>query len=360
MQKIKIAFDGFWKGFDSQNNFITNALRTNFDVEICSIGDFTVDAIFYSIYAKEYLKYDCPRIYYTGENAVPDFNLCDYAIGFEPLQIGDRYINYSVAQADFHKDCVLMERKNETLINAPFDRKFCAMVVSNSINTEPTRDDFFYQLSKYKTVDSGGRHLNNIGLPDGVPDKIEFLQNYKFSLAFENVSHVGYCTEKLPQSFAAGTVPIYWGDPNVSEYYNPKAFINLHDYPSFQDAIDDIIKIDNDEKLYLEMLNEKAVINPYYSLSEIDRRFEEWICSIFRQAPEKRFRCNRAGYAKLYLDKQQKLLNILDEEEKRLKRKNGRKNSFFYFSIRRIIKYAKTHTILELFNKLKSKLFRGN
>ena len=36
---------------------------------------------------------------------------------------------------------------------------------SNNINSDPVRDLFFRQLSKYRKVDSGGRHLNNIGGP---------------------------------------------------------------------------------------------------------------------------------------------------------------------------------------------------
>jgi len=42
--------------------------------------------------------------------------------------------------------------------------KFCAFIVSN-VNPNRTwkRISFFHKLSKYKTVDSGGGALNNIG-----------------------------------------------------------------------------------------------------------------------------------------------------------------------------------------------------
>jgi hypothetical protein len=59
------------------------------------------------------------------------------------------------------------------------NRKFCNFVYSNVSWADPFRDKFFHELSKYKSIDSGGRHLNNIGGP--VPDKMTFIKDYKFS-----------------------------------------------------------------------------------------------------------------------------------------------------------------------------------
>ena len=341
MQKIKITFDGFWKGFDPQNNFLTNALRRNFEVTVLPLGNYSVDAVFYSIYATEFLNYNCVRIYYTGENAVPDFNLCDYAIGFEQLALGDRFFRYPVSHADFHEDCVLMENKNKHLPEKPFNRKFCAMVVSNSVNADSFREDFFYRLSGYRMVDSGGKYLNNIGHPEGVTDKKIFLRQYKFSLAFENVSHVGYCTEKLPQSFASGTIPIYWGDPNVTQYFNPKSFINLHDYGRVDDAISEIKRIDNDEHLYLSMLYEPAIIKPEFLCENLDREFEKWLVHIFVSDIANRLRANRNGYARIYSEKQRRLLSYRKDSDMVLMRR---------------IKYIFTHSPKDVIKKIMYKL----
>ena len=37
----------------------------------------------------------------------------------------------------------------------------------------------------------------------------------------------GYYTEKIPEAFMAGCLPISWADENVKVDFNPKAFINL-------------------------------------------------------------------------------------------------------------------------------------
>ena len=69
----------------------------------------------------------------------------------------------------------------------------------------------------------GGRAFNNVG--GRVKDKIKFLSSYKFSFAMENSKGDGYSTEKIIESFLAGTIPIYYGDYMVDEFLNPKAYI---------------------------------------------------------------------------------------------------------------------------------------
>src|SRR5665647_294033 len=86
---IKIYFSDFWKGFDMQDNFLTLRLKLHFNVII----DTNPDYLFYSLNGNNHLRYnDCVKIYFTGENDAPDFNLCDYAIGFPHITFEDRYL----------------------------------------------------------------------------------------------------------------------------------------------------------------------------------------------------------------------------------------------------------------------------
>jgi sulfur relay (sulfurtransferase) DsrF/TusC family protein len=57
--------------------------------------------------------------------------------------------------------------------------------------------------------------------------KYEELQKVAFNLCPENGMHPGYYTEKIPEAFMAGCLPITWTDENVKVDFNPKAFINL-------------------------------------------------------------------------------------------------------------------------------------
>ena len=143
----------------------------------------------------------------------------------------------------------------------------------------------FYCLSKYKKVNSGGKFLNNVGGP--IADKITFESKHKFSICFDNCSYPGYTTEKIIEAFAARTIPIYWGDPKVSSYFNDKAFINVMDYDSIDKVVERIVEVDNDDSLYISMLREPALKTQSFSYESIYERFSEWLCSIIEQPLEK-------------------------------------------------------------------------
>ena len=56
--------------------------------------------------------------------------------------------------------------------------------------------------------------------------KMDILRQYKFNICPENSLGVGYYTEKVVEAYAAGCIPVYWSDHNVSYDFNEKAFIN--------------------------------------------------------------------------------------------------------------------------------------
>ena len=89
-----------------------------------------------------------------------------------------------------------------------------------------------------------------------ISDKNSFLAQYKFSICFENSKEYGYGTEKLFQSFAAGTIPIYWGDDSMLEIYNNKSYIHIRNEDEFEEKIKYIIEIDKNDTLYNEIIHQ--------------------------------------------------------------------------------------------------------
>ena len=57
--------------------------------------------------------------------------------------------------------------------------------------------------------------------------KKDILQRYAFNLCPENGMYPGYVTEKIPEAFAVGCLPITFVDESVNRDFNPKAFMNL-------------------------------------------------------------------------------------------------------------------------------------
>ena len=270
MKTIKIDFVDFWSNFDKQNNTITNLLKERYNVEISDNPDY----IFYSTFGNKYLDYNCVKIFYTGECLVPDFNLCDYAIGFDHIQFGDRYIRVPLYELFQYRS------KYNSIINneVPIKEKtaFCGFVVSNDQGMKE-REQMFNLLCSYKKVDSGGRYLNNIG--GRIEDKLAFDQSHKFSLTFENCSQIGYTTEKIVEAFAAGSIPIYYGNPEIGKEFNSRAFVNIHDFNSLEDAVNRIIEIDTNDNEYERVKSEPIIVGARKDLNE----FKVFLYSIFDQ-----------------------------------------------------------------------------
>lgn len=266
MKHIKILFVDFWPSFNIKENFITKIISSKYSYEIVR-KDESPDFLFYSCFGNEHYSYDCIKIYYTGENDVPNFNECDYAISFHYLDFGERYIRLPLYV--FYEDSFNALRNNNILYSDNlFERDFCSIVVSNSIGADPFRQTFFHELSNYKFIASGGRFANNIGGP--VKDKLKFITKYKFNIAIENSSVEGYTTEKIIEPLSAATIPIYWGNKLIEKEINPEAFINLHNFTSIDSAISYIKKIDSNKNLYLQMLfADKLLTNKYVYWEEM-------------------------------------------------------------------------------------------
>lgn len=60
-----------------------------------------------------------------------------------------------------------------------------------------------------------------------IEDKWEGLSTYKYSVAIENSSHPNYWTEKIADCFLSYTMPVYWGCPNISDYFPNESFIAI-------------------------------------------------------------------------------------------------------------------------------------
>lgn len=265
MKDLTLAFTDFWTGFDIRNNFFTQVLGRKYNVSIVEPHE-KPDIHIYSFFGIEHLRHDNLKLYYTGENDVPNFNFCDYAISFHHLSLRDRHLRLPlyVIYPAFER----LRSQTPEVSEASFERDFCSVLISNDNNCDSMRLDFLNLLNGYRKVASGGRYANNVGGP--VDDKLEFISDYKFNLAFENSLVYGYTTEKIIDPLGTKTVPIYWGNPDVELEVNPKSFINIHKFDNINKALEYIKYIDNNPAEYLEMLSSNPIENsPYLSWEEM-------------------------------------------------------------------------------------------
>lgn len=274
MRTLRIAFSDFIFGrndrdrmasFDPRDNVFTRLLAREYDVRVVPMAE--AEVLVYSTFGEAHRSFRGRKVFYTSENVLPDFDACDHAITFCHLPGDPRH--YRLPQYVFYVDDVHRLKKGldfdaKAVLQAK--TKFCNFVVSNPRCTQ--RNQFFRMLNRRKHIDSGGRHFNNLGRP--ITDKVRFVGNYKFTLAFENSASDGYTTEKLVEPMLAGSLPIYWGNPKVSLDFNPRSFIDVSAFPDFGSAIDHILEVDANDDLYLSYLRE-----PWFNLDSPPCWFDE-------------------------------------------------------------------------------------
>ena len=226
---------------------------------------------------------DAIKIAIYEEGFSPSFLEEDYVFGLAHIFYLDRYFRRSTLieflQSMKLKNIDFREARQKAL-KGQKRKKFCGTIINYEINRNLFREKFMMELSKYKPIDNGGNILNNIGY--NVTDKIQFLNSYKFSMAFEKNSADGFSTEHILYALLAGTVPIYYGDYLIDEYdkswiyftylfilpknskyiyINPNTYILVKNDEDLNEKIEYIKKVDQDEELYKNFLLEDVLID---------------------------------------------------------------------------------------------------
>ena len=147
-----------------------------------------------------------------------------------------------------------------------------------------------HYMQKYKYNCSG------YGWTDGV---VQMARPYKFFITMENSKIKGYSTEKIFNALYSNAVPIYFGDPMITQYLNKNKFIHCNSITDAKIAklrkidrklkvqeIYDLVKpiieedmlkcikkvkfVDENDKLYHKMLIEPVFVNNTYKNTVMD------------------------------------------------------------------------------------------
>ena len=290
-RKIYVKYMDFWPAFKLEKFDVHKILLEKYEVIESETPDYVIFGQIGGGNSGIENRINCVKLFLTIENRDPNFSKTDYAIGLHYIENGDRYFRKPTETFELTNIKTVYNVIKEENIDIP-KKKFCAWVVSNGGGV--VRNHFFDELSNYKTVDSGGRFRNNIG--GRVTNKKKFLSNYKFSICFENSKTAGYISEKLVDSFKAGTIPIYYGDDTVLELLNNKSYIHVKDEDDFKEKIELIKKIDNNDTLYNEIIREKIVIDDTRYDREV-QKYKDFLYHIIDQDKEKAKRFKRQNEA---------------------------------------------------------------
>ena len=164
----------------------------------------------------------------------------------------------------------------------PHKTKFCAFLYSQQISF---RNQLYDAVNRYKAVDALGKARSNLARSQVDRDVYEpgvrtyndlavaKYKPYKFVICCENSRHPGYVTEKIVSAMLANAIPIYLGAPDIVAHFNPKSFIHVGNYQTYEDAVEEIQRIDHDNTAYEQMLREPWLVNneltPYFDPKRI-------------------------------------------------------------------------------------------
>jgi hypothetical protein len=153
---------------------------------------------------------------------------------------------------------LILTWRNDIINNFPQSKKFIygTKWVEEQLDTSIKQDKISY-LTSSKVMTSGHafRHMtfqllssikyskNNMQIdcfwtPPRINSKNEIFDTYKFSIIMENDVKKDYFTEKLIDCLATKTIPVYWGCPNISEYFDMRSIFTFNNFSDLLSIID--------------------------------------------------------------------------------------------------------------------------
>lgn len=306
MKTIRAQFANIFDSRHPKNNSVVwDILTRHYQVDETVPADYLFASTLTTV-PFSYCGFDGVRILYNGENFSPDFNLFDYCIGYDYLSYGDRYFRAPLWMLTL--DAVSMETQHldrwDAERVAAEKPRFCNFIYNHPGDGEQ-RVRMMELLNAYKRVDNAGRYKNNMPedwFASSYQKKMDFQRSCKFTIAFDSVALPGFVTEKLMHAFQSRTVPIYFGDPLVAKTFNPKAFVNVSDFPSLEAAVERVKEIDSNIDMYLDMLNQPIFLEENY-VTKQHQALEVFLTNIFDQEKEAAYRRSRTHAAKRHNDR---------------------------------------------------------
>jgi len=88
-----------------------------------------------------------------------------------------------------------------------------------------------------------GRFKNKIdlfgsGCSNPIDSKEEGLSDYRYTVVIENIKKPNYFTEKLVDAFMVGAIPIYWGCPNIGDFFDEGSILTFNNLEELEKIID--------------------------------------------------------------------------------------------------------------------------
>jgi hypothetical protein len=190
-----------------------------------------------------------PYIYWSGENRIPKKsnyeNNSIYVLTTKSNLKNSIYIPFCLESYHINKNRLYENNKRDFFIG------YCC---SNRVDVrENLFNKFVEKIGINKCISFGscyGNYKETNRICEGDYQNLGLIKNYsncKFVIAMENSIGDGYITEKIVNAFYSGAIPIYWGSPNINDFFNKESFINVSDFNNLDECIEYVINLTDEQ-----------------------------------------------------------------------------------------------------------------
>lgn len=149
---------------------------------------------------------------------------------YSPLSGSEYYSKRVSALAYFSRFGLvdLYGRRWEQIFNKDFKTVIIELLrAAKHLDIKATRENFMLVKNR--------RAISSIWRGSCINKKYETLASYKFSLCFESMGIEGFISEKIFDCLLVGTIPVYLGAPDISEWVPPECFIDVREFDNYKD-----------------------------------------------------------------------------------------------------------------------------
>jgi len=265
-----------WPGFKSEDNLINATLSMKYHVVI---DEQNPDIIFCNNtpYAPdngvtEPFRGKSKIVYWYSEALErmgdPNYDLCDFSITsckYEHernvrVPLWSLYIKWFECQKEYDPS------RNQALLLPPKQllkpknkhskTKFCCLLTNNDTAFKGIGYPRFLEFShahNLVTESRGNAFRNMPPIGDNGYDeksKLEYIQDFKFNLCYDNSENRGWITEKMIHPMSVGVIPIYWGAVDAAEEFNEEAFIHVRQFDNLDKLHEKVLEIHNNDDMF--------------------------------------------------------------------------------------------------------------
>ena len=188
----------------------------------------------------------------------------DQILTHTPNTIDSRQIKSLPCTGSFVDPSVISEQ--------PFEQKkeMLSIVASTLTKFPGHKIRFQFIIGLLKEFPKLESHTFGKGRQRELQNKIDGLRDYRYSIAIENSRIPSYITEKYYDCIIAGCVPVYYGAPNIDDYFPANSYISLpiHDFDKCIEIINELSESDYESRIPA-LIEARSLIREKYSLGAV-------------------------------------------------------------------------------------------